>query len=169
MSDQCLPSTVVTQQLASRNAELSGTIAVSKLPRLAAALTSSEGEASVQLRFAIDDQGRRRVAAEVSCDVQILCQRCLQPMPLAIDSKVEAVLVAHDEAAQQVPRELDPIIAEEGILNTYQFIEDELLLCLPFTSFHEYNCGINAGSGEQSQQSETHKPFADLADIMNKS
>ena len=169
MSDQRLPSTVITQQLASKNAELNGAIAVSKLPRLAAALTSADGQAKVKLCFEIDEQRRRRVVAEVSCDVHILCQRCLKPMPLTIDSKVEAVIVANDDAAQQVPREMDPIVAEEGVLDTYQFVEDELLLCLPFTSFHEYNCGVNTNSDEESQLSETHKPFADLANIMNKS
>ncbi len=169
MSDQRLPSTVITQKLASKNAEFSGTIAVSQLPRLAAALCESEGEVEAQLHFTIDDQKRRRVAAEVSCNVQVLCQRCLKPMPIALASKVEAVLVADDEAAQQVPRQLDPVIAEEGILNIYEFIEDELLLCLPFTSFHEYNCGAAAGSDEASQQSDKQKPFADLANIMNKS
>ncbi len=169
MSEQRLPATVITQKLVNQNAELTGTIAVSQLRRLAAVLCSSEGEAKVQLHFAIDDQRRQRVAAEVSCNVHILCQRCLKPMPLTLDSKVEAVLVASDEAAQQVPRQLDAVITEEGILNTQEFIEDELLLCLPFTSFHEYNCGLYAGSDETSQQPERRKPFADLADIMNKS
>ena len=169
MSEQRLPSTVITQKLASQDAELSGTIAVSQLRRLAAALCSSEGDANVQLRFAIDDQRRRRVTAEVHCNVHVLCQRCLKSMPLSLDSSLDGVLVDNDEAAQQVPRHLDPVLTEDGVLNIYEFIEDELLLCLPFTSFHEYNCGAAVGSDGASQVSEKRKPFADLANIMKKS
>lgn len=169
MSDHHLPSTAATQKLASQNAELSGTLALLKLDRLAAVLASSEGAANVVLRFAIDEQGRRRVSGTLACELQIFCQRCLKPMPLAVNSKIDAALVADDEAAQQVPRQLDLVVAEDGALDVYRFIEDELLLSLPFTSFHEHECVAIAASGKVSQQPETHKPFADLANIINKS
>ncbi|MGI9288544.1 MAG: YceD family protein [Pseudomonadales bacterium] len=169
MSDHHLPSTVATEKLASQNAELSGTIALSTLHRLVPVLASSEGEANVVLRFAIDEQGRRRVSGTLVCELKIFCQRCLKPMPLAVKSEIDAALVADDEAAQQIPRQLDLVVAEEGVLDVYQFIEDELLLSLPFTSFHEHNCVAIATRGEVSQQPETHKPFADLAAIIDKS
>lgn len=167
MSDHCLPSTVVTQKLTSQHAELCGTIALSKLPRLVAVLAGSEGEANVALRFGIDEQGRRRLSGTLQCTMQVFCQRCLNAMPLTVNADLNAALVANDEAVRQLPRELDAVVAKEGLLDIHKFVEDELLLSLPFTSFHEHNCVAGAGTDTVAQQSETHKPFAGLADIIN--
>ncbi len=168
MSDHCLPSTVATQKLTSQHAELCGTIALSKLPRLVAVLAGSEGEANVALRFGIDEQGRRRLSGTLQCTMQIFCQRCLHAMPLTVNADLNAALVANDETVRQLPRELDPVVvAKEGLLDIHQFIEDELLLSLPFTSFHEHDCVAGAGTVTVAQQPETHKPFAGLADMIN--
>lgn len=107
------------------------------------------------------------MSGNVSCDLQIFCQRCLAPMPWAVDSDIDAVVVADDQAAQQVPRHLDIAMAEDGELNLYEFIEDELLLSLPFTSFHAHDCIAAEAGDTKSRQSKTHKPFADLANIIN--
>lgn len=117
-----------------------------------------------------------RVWLEVSAQVVLTCQRCLEPIEIEVSSRrgFEFVASAREadlqtEAALEnlglagTPDDIDFISPEDGI-SLIELIEDELLLSLPPAAKHP-DCrpvGLAGGSGQ------TVRPFADLKRLLKK-
>jgi uncharacterized protein len=126
---------------------LAGAWTAERLPRLVAAtLAPPEG----QPRAAIDWRvvGARRVLlgagvrpalqVEASTEVALECQRCLQPMRLALEAERRIYFVEGEDAAAALDAENeDDVLALTPTLDLQALVEDELLLALPLVPRHE--------------------------------
>ena len=97
----------------------------------------SNGDVEVKLHLYVDESGTKRIDGEVRADVAVLCQRCLQPMRLPIDSTFAVGVVWSDDEAPRLPKHLEPYIVGEGPHDVRDLIEDELILCVPYASYHD--------------------------------
>jgi uncharacterized protein len=62
----------------------------------------------------------------------LVCQRCLDPMTLDIDEKFELVFVENDQRADELPKQLDPVVLDDnGQIHVVDLFEDELMLHVP--------------------------------------
>lgn len=60
------------------------------------------------------------------------CQRCLEPMSVDIDENFELVFVENDQQAEELPKQLDPVVLDEhGQIHVVDLFEDELMLHVP--------------------------------------
>lgn len=112
----------------------SGTLSLDDLPRTRdVAVTGSSACITATLDFHEDSQRRVIVEGQAATTLRLPCQRCLEPadVPLALD--IAGMAVSSDEAAAQVPREWEPMLADGESLDLYALIDDELLLGLPIT------------------------------------
>lgn len=132
-----LPRQVDVRKLVASGASIAAREPLASFRRLGAMLEGDAGDVEVQLRFFIDEQRLRRIDGEVHTQVQVLCQRCLRPMTVALDSQFAVAVVWSDDEAANLPRELDPYIAGEEPQDIRDLIEDELIISLPFVSYHE--------------------------------
>ncbi|WP_167854868.1 YceD family protein [Mangrovimicrobium sediminis] len=107
------------------------------MPRFQALLAGDEGRIEAQLAFNRDEENRPVVSVEVSAQVQVTCQRCLQPMPLALNGAARLGIVWTDEQARHLPRDLDPLVVGEEGCNLWDIVEEELILLMPPYSYHE--------------------------------
>lgn len=153
-------------RLASRGQTLAGRIALGSLPRLAPSL-AVPGEAEYRLAFHLDSERRAVVSGEVSAELTVQCQRCLEPMVIAVDSRFELAFVRGLDEAARLPAAYEPALAEDGRVRPADLVEDELLLALPPVPLHEAGrCGARAEASVSDDQpgptSETN-PFAVLA------
>lgn len=131
-----LPRLVDPRKLASQGMVVKGEIAARDLPRLNEAVLGKSSDARVELTFARDRGGQDRLDGTVDCDVTLECQRCLLPVAVPLAARMAVGVVASDEQARGIDRELDPwIVAEEGG-DLFELIEEELLLALPMIAFH---------------------------------
>lgn len=137
MSTDHLPDHVDFRRLAARQTQLEGVVPLSALDRVCAQLTDAAGAVAVSLRFFQDDEHRSLVEGTVRGSLHMLCQRCLQSMPWAVEADFRLVAVASDAQARQLPDDCEPwVVGDEPVVLT-ELIEEELLLALPIVSFHE--------------------------------
>jgi uncharacterized protein len=117
--------------------------------------------------------GRERgfVVAELTFTGSALleCQRCLRPMELPLDVQARVALIASEAEVARVPEDLEPVLAAGGRISIGELITEELLLSLPIVPLHAEECvSAPAPEAEQRHESETHKPFARLAELMKR-
>jgi len=181
MADTLDFSTPVPQILDARKVfrqglAIEGCIAVKELKRLADCLTDSAGDIRVALDFGFDEQRRRVITGEVTTNVSVQCQRCLQPVAIELVEPVNLALVESEEMAKALPATLDPWFSEDDQIRPAEIVEEQLILGLPIAATHD-DCesampdtqGIDEPdeSGAQAQPSKQN-PFAVLASLKGK-
>jgi uncharacterized protein len=112
------------------------------------------GFAVAELRF----EGRARLE----------CQRCMQPLDLPLHAKTRVALADSEEQVAQVPEDLEPVLAAGGRISIGQLIAEELLLSLPLVPLHEGEGDCAAAPEAAVSAGETHRPFAQLADLLKR-
>lgn len=168
MSNTPLPKQVDVRKLAATGAIITAREPLASFRRLCGMLESDAGDVEVRLHFFTDEQGMRRIDGSVRAQVQVLCQRCLQPLPVDIDSTFAAAVVWSDDDAGQVPRQCDPYIAGDEPQDVRDLIEDELIISLPFVSYHAPEQCVPAGYTQQpagEAPAERENPFKVLEQL----
>ena len=140
-SDQRLPRLGNPRKFAQQGVHLNGQVPLSALERLGEALVTQEGQAGVTLAFGISEERKLVVRGRVDAELVLTCQRCLGPVTVPIDADIALAIVADEEAAKNLPGELDPwLVEEESNADLYLMVEDELLLNLPAVAYHPELC-----------------------------
>jgi len=167
-----LPEQADPVRLCDQGKSYQGRIALQKFARLAPLLTSSEGEAAFSLRFDHDEEGRARVRGSVQATLSVCCQRCMEPMPLKVDTDFMLSPVEGPTEAELLPPEYDPLLLEERRLHPMDLVEDELILAIPPAPRHpEDDCGVDLAGYSLTEQSDGEEesgkdnPFAVLTKL----
>lgn len=151
---------------------MQGTLAVTELERLATAVAKL-GEVHAELRFAEQQEGICTVEGTASCAIELVCQRCLQPMASRLEAGIALAILPDENSATGVGDDWDPVISRRGEhLQLAQLVEDELLLALPIVVFHESraDCEIDEQYTEAAEEEpvttdEASNPFAVLKNL----
>jgi len=181
--DEPLPAEAEIRKLAVKGAEFKAGFAAQHLPRFAAATENATAKVNAAFTVGLDDQRRYAINGTVSCETQVVCQRCMGLMPLSVHCELDMIVVYDDVQAKQLPRSIEPLVVADGeLVNLNELVEDELLLNMPFTSFHnDENCHAqrhefldpNAPAVEQTSQNlaeddqvgKTDNPFSVLSQL----
>ncbi len=92
------------------------------------------------LHFATADSGRLRIQGRLSGEIEVTCQRCLEPMVWNLRRDVDIEVVANDTQAAQVTSESEPCLLQDGRIELREWVADELLLALPMAPMHDQGC-----------------------------
>lgn len=157
-----LPATIDAIQLADTGARLAGEIPVRAMARLRALCLDAQGKATIDLYFERGGKrGLRRVRGTITASIRVACQRCLEPMTLAIEAQPSLVVVPADERSALPAQEADVLVADKPV-SLNGLVEDELLLAMPMIPMHELReCPATASLQTQQRQSRA-SPFAVL-------
>ncbi|MDX9874940.1 MAG: YceD family protein [Spongiibacteraceae bacterium] len=167
-SNDPLPRQVDVRRLIAAGTEISAQEPLKSFARFTDMLESDSGVVDIELRFYVDEAGIKRIDGELHAEVSVLCQRCLGPMPLVLDTEFSVALVWSDAEAACVPRALDPHIAGDEPEDLRPLLEDELIVSLPFVSYHEReDCAgmLEPAAGDEQYQAQTERkenPFTVL-------
>ncbi len=125
------------EALAEREAILSGEIELRQLTRLRDVLHSDSG--SVQARLKFSRQASVFVTAELKFDaaVDLICQRCLEPMQHRVAENVSLVLLDKDSTQGDLDNAREAVVLDNEKLKPASLIEDELIVALPIVPRHE--------------------------------
>lgn len=189
MSSGPLPDRVDATKLFARSGRIDAVVSFSRLTRLQPYLAASDGQAVVEFRFGLDPEGRKRLTGVIQSELAVTCQRCMQPMPLAVKCNLD-LLVFNDqtELEQQALQglnalERDVLVLEElgdmpgagpgEELNLVALVEDELILSLPLAPVHadgDCSSALNRFRTEQDKRELASadskvSPFAVLAQL----
>lgn len=172
MLKESLPQKADLRKLANSHTRFAIESDLAALPRVADAVINGVGQVKANLEFYFDEQHRICVDGEASCVANVQCQRCLEPVEIEFVANIALARVKDDEQAQQLPKTRDALYAEEeSSFDLNNMLEDELLLALPFVSYHsETECeGITSyQTAEQSTDAAVEKkenPFNVLAQL----
>jgi len=146
---------------------LEGETPIAKMERVAEVSQDKLGAIAWVLQGGTDKLGYSQLTLHVSGSISLLCQRCLTPMNVQIDSETVLVLAKDDARADEIEAQLDDdsidVIAVPGELNLNDLIEDEALLSLPFAPKHEV-CPEHAAPADPVKNSKA-SPFAVLKNL----
>lgn len=163
-----LPVQVDPYRLAEQGREYDGVLPLRQMKRLSPLLASDEGDARVELHFGVDEMGVRYLQGSIRVNLALVCQRCLEPMTLPVDTELALGFVESTAEADRLPGGYDPYIAESVPLALIDMIEDELLLALPQIPMHDVQeCPAQQFVEPDNQQNkhDQDNPFQVLADL----
>jgi uncharacterized protein len=113
-----------------------GEIALSRMSRLAPLLCNDQGVARFELDFHLDSQSRPLVTGRIQAKLELICQRCLEPLVLELDLELRLGIVRSDEEAVALRDTREPLTLESGTVSLSALVEDELILGLPAAPLH---------------------------------
>lgn len=123
---------------------LKGSIALSKLERLASFVTGSEGDINYSLRFKKQRRdGRIRINGRVQAILAMTCQSCLEPVWLTIDETIALVVVQDETEAEELDSSQEPLIVQGDEVEPGAIFEDDLILALPMVARHANADGVS--------------------------
>ena len=110
----------------------------------------------------------RFIKGALQTGIELVCQRCLEPLRLALDVTVSLGLVHGEAEADRLPEEYEPLLVPEGVIRVADLVEDELLLALPRIPRHEdaRDCEAN---GYRAPDTGHDQPLATLASLLRDS
>jgi uncharacterized protein len=123
------------------NGHREGVTPVAEMPRLAADCADASGQIAWTIDGGQTPQGYPSMTLAVQGDVNLVCQRCLQPFGYHMDSSTMLVLGKDDADADGIEEVLDDesidVIVGSQTCDIMQLLEDEALLALPQAPKHE--------------------------------
>jgi uncharacterized protein len=170
---RALPLFLDLAQGARQDTRLQGRIAVAELPRLAAALFSDSGVADIDLRIVADDSGRQVIKGVIEAELQLVCQRCLEPAALKVRAEPQLAWARSDADVEDLAEGYDPLVSADGHVMLADLVTDELLLALPSVPRHpdEVGCGKRmpkVARPAPAPVEDKKSPFAVLAELKRK-
>ncbi|MCD8338721.1 MAG: DUF177 domain-containing protein [Burkholderiales bacterium] len=171
MSELIKPNaTVDTNRLAREEQEISGVIAVKQMDRLKDRALNPDGEFTFTIKGMTGKLGWPGAYVEIKGTLELECSRCNTPMELAIDRDVVFRFTKTEAEADSIPFE-DPedpeVIVGGDKLNILDWIEEEILLSIPYFPVHEGQCPTSEIPKKKEDNSEADKtnPFAKLKEL----
>jgi len=170
-------ATIHPWRLARAGGTLAGRLPAAALERLRPLLVDDVGEVGYELRFHLDEDGRARVAGEVSATLRLVCQRCLEPFNHAVSAPVRLVVVedadagaggdpgggAGDASGRTSAEDVEPLVAGDRPVSLSTLVEDEVILALSAYPAHaDGACRAPAGWAGGEPAPERRRPFAGL-------
>lgn len=134
------PKSVDPRRLAALGRTLNGSLPLSRMPRLQAAVAdstnSSPDYAAFELTFGRDASRRDVVEGRVRAQLRLQCQRCNGVLDLQVSSRFALGVVTGLEQASRLPEGLEPLLLESEEIDPAVLVEDELLLAMPVVPRH---------------------------------
>ena len=125
------------RKAAVRGVSIQGTLKPIDLQRLRALLADDAGVIQAVLTFSRDEENRYLIHLELTAEVTVICQRCLESMSQTLACENTLAVVWTDEQAGHLPRHLEALVAEEEACKLWDVVEDELILALAPFSYHK--------------------------------
>ena len=153
------------QKEVTRGGEFQGKIEISDLARLSEFLLSDSTEIAVEFNFYQSEYDIPAVEGRIKTRLTVECQRCLKAMEIPLDMEFKLLINASDDLIADT--HLDSVDCEEGKLDIFEVVEDELILELPLVTMHDdMTCNKFWPAQEESSELVTEEnPFSVLAKL----
>lgn len=121
----------------SRSSYFQSQLNVADLPRLCELLATDQGEIAINFEFQKSEYDSiALLTGQIEAQLQVECQRCLEPMDTSLQFDFKLLVDANDEIVRE--SRLDTVYSEDGFINIFEVIEDEVILSLPLVPMHQH-------------------------------
>jgi uncharacterized protein len=140
-----------------------------ELPRLGEAGIVDPAEIRVSARCSFVE-GRVVLSGKLSGFVTMTCQRCMEPVRIALADEFDLILV-EDEPARVAEEGLDrgyePIVADPERFDIRWLAEEQTLLDVPLIAKHEdVTCATMVNEQDEEPEPTAQRPFANLKNLL---
>jgi uncharacterized protein len=172
MSDrQPDPRRLDLRRFAQQAEELAGALPQRDLPRLDASVLPLAGEPTLvhwlargESRRVVGGQPQVWLHLQADTAVQLVCQRCLQPLVEQLQVDRSFLFVPSAEEAERLDEESeDDVLALPQLFDAVELLEDELILALPLVPRHEACPNPLPVPAAEPEHELAPNPFAALA------
>jgi len=141
-----IPITLHPGKAAQHRLSYDGIVPLEKLTRLEKVVQEEVGEIAVKIHCKNDDQGLVVIRGNLSTHVTVTCQRCNGDLGLDLVQDFVCSPVGEDTDLDIFPEDYDEVALDEnGEINVFDLIEDELILAVPLVPTHnEASCSYSA-------------------------
>lgn len=165
-----IPLNVDPIKAALQRLDYNGIVKKEELLRLNESTSSVKTDANVQLSFDVDKQGLKVLYGKADIEVELVCQRCMQPYVEHITAEFIYTPLFKLEKIEEIPESYEVIMVNsEGIIDLLQVIEDELILAMPPVARHDLeDCSVTESDmeyGEIPEEVQKPNPFAVLESL----
>lgn len=145
-----------------------GEVKLAELGRLPNGVLNQDAMLAYRLSFYRDASGACVVEAEIDANLIMDCQRCLQPVTVAVHQRTLLAITKITEEIQSLDARYEPFALAGDELCIMQLLEDELLLAVPFSPLHpEAECAGKQALDKINTEARPG-PFAALAGLAGK-
>ncbi|HEX4377987.1 MAG TPA: YceD family protein [Steroidobacteraceae bacterium] len=155
-------------KLSDAGAVLDLEVGLREMPALPVELIAGGGPIRVQVRFG-NERGRRVAHVGLDGELQLICQRCMQPLRWPVKTQSPVMLIEAESQADGAPDDRETFLAADGRVSVAALAGEELLLAMPIVPLHAdiAECGVEAQPIEEPPSGEeTARPFADLRALL---
>lgn len=141
------------------------------MPRLRELLASdSPFELELRVDFSLDPEDRPRLSMQLSGEIVLVCQRCLEPLNWPVALSASLTVVDDEMVAAELAEPFDSVALFDGVLSLPTAIEDELLAAVPLAPMHDVADGCQPAAAakwvDQAKEPPANRPFAALGSML---
>ncbi len=174
MAELAFSEIVNFEKLVANQAQYKTKIDPSFLPRLNEACLKVLKPVEVEFKFYEDLQGLRTIEGSFSASVRFVCQRCQKEFDKEISGSFQSTCDEEKAKSLKLEDKLDLVeLNEDGSFNLLSFLEDCMLLEIPYITSHDEGDPDCVGEdeswsfGELSEEA-SKNPFSSLAELKGK-
>lgn len=166
--DGSIPKTIDPYQFARSRSILDGTLPLAETQELKRwQNVSGASIIYAHLEGYSDREHRPHLKGSVKTELELECQRCLQPLHWQANIQFDYLLIHSEAQENEENSESETLLCPEDELDLVWFVEEEVLLAMPMIAKHE-QCELpNTLTQIREENQATHRPFANLKDMMN--
>ena len=140
-------------------------VAYDYLVRLSEFLISEQAKIAVEFGFSQSDYDTPIVQGRLETILTVECQRCLEAMEIPLQFDFNLLVDADDDIVAE--SSLDTVYSEDGTVDIFEVVEDEIILGLPLVIMHEdVTCNEFWQAQEQDPEpANKENPFSVLAKL----
>lgn len=159
------PQFIRLSRLAEGGERVQGEVRLAEFGRLPDGVLNRDATLTYRLGFYRDESGACVVEAEIDTNLIMDCQRCLQPVTVAVHQRTLLAITKITEKIQALDARYEPFALADDELSIMQLLEDELLLATPFSPLHpEAECAGKQALDKINTEARPG-PFAALAGL----
>ena len=152
---------------------LNGKLENSLFSRLNESVHALKTAVSYKIDGEVDSINQPIINGDAQIDVELICQRCLEPFLYTLRASFTWIPVHNEEEAEEKDENchefVSAILVENNSIDLINELEDELLLALPIIARHTDQDHCNGKNYiDNAIQEEKIRPFSQLAELLNK-
>lgn len=154
-----LPEHIDILRLAKQGCKLSGRLFLNEMPRFKQYVATEESNnevanfADIEVELDVDDQHIAFIRGSAQASVAMICQRCLKPMKVDINTHFLLGAVENEAKIEKLPAQYEPLEISEKLVSLSAIIEDELILALPLVALHKQDqCTVKMPGNQQVKE-----------------
>lgn len=164
-----IPHLVEPYKLVELNQQLTGVLDLGKLTRITEFFGSQSNKLDYSLVCEKDEAGTLFLHLSIETAISLTCQRCMQLFEYPVVRETTMQVAETEEAARELPEDIEPILLDENRLDLVELLEDELMLAIPIVAMHEAeDCATKVEVAKEVKKQDTHKPFVGLNELLQK-